>query len=304
MAKTTIRFRFTFNRGGEKGGLQKRTARAVNGAIQNVVFEYARGTYRDIQTRIKANVSRDIRAEISWIAGLFKQSVIGIHGRRTAPKGYIGMTHELASVSLPLGIKPRASAGQGISWPKRSKRYMAWKRANNYGDRWFKNRGKVLPSLMGKTETWVGAFGPIVVRVSPMPRSGAVSSANLGRLSSREFVSRGGRSRYKDTESSRIVEGVARIEVAALTNITPSMLPGLASGEMGSYAADGRETGLIGMLPSEAAIRLGGSSDHVPYRHTVEPFLTFVLTRSVPNALFLRMEKGLGVSLQPTKRKT
>lgn len=303
MTRATIRFRFTFNRAGATGGSSAQISRAVNGVIEDIALKYAEGTFRTVKADIQSRVMRDIDTEISWMAGRMRTALIGISGSKTGPNGSTTMAHEVAASSRAAGIKGAHSASDGIRWPRRSQQYLEWKRSHYGHTRWFLNKGSVLGGSLGKKSTWVSAYGPVQVRVT---RGAGLGSSVIGSgraLSSRQrYQSRRGYTRYKDAENSNFRTSVCRIEVGALGKITPQMLPGLASGAMGIYHPDGRKSGLLGMLPTEIAYRLGGDNTSVPYRHTVEPFLTFFLTRAVPNALFLRMEQGLKTRLDVERR--
>lgn len=304
MAKATIRFRFVFNRDGARSGSAAKNARAaVNAVIEDVALKYASGTFNQVKTIVQSQVVRDVGSELSWMAGLMKRHIIGISGQRTAPNGYASMAHEMAAVSRGLGIRPSHSASEGIKWPNRRHRYMSWKQ-HNFGHRkWFLNKGATLGRALGNKGTWTGAYGPIQVRVIKGDTGGLRSSLTPGNITSRgRYQTRAGRVRYHDADVSTFRTTIARVEVAALGKITPAQLPALASGEMGSYNPDGRASGLLTPLGSDVAYRLGGAQGRVPYRHTIEPFLSFFLTRAVPNALFLRLERGLGTSLDPLRR--
>lgn len=260
--------------------------------MQDAVARYGEGTYSDVKNQIAHRIRLDVMTELSFMAGNFKSSVIGIAGNKKGPNSYSSLANEYSGVS---GIARSMSNSSGISWPARTDKYMDWKRNHYHHSKWFLNKGSTIAALMGKRGTWIASFGGVDITVSKGGEAGGLSLGTLNKQS--RTTSRAGYRRYDSVGDSRFRVSVMNIKVAALTKITPQMLPALATGQLGSYAPDGRRTGLIGMLPDSVAYRLGGSEAHVPYRHTVEPFLSFVLTQAVPNALFLRVQKGLGAKL-------
>lgn len=296
MARDSIRFRFVLNRGGGSAQQVSKQARgAVNAVVEDVTARYAEGTYTDVKNQIVHRIRADIMTELSFMAGNFKSSVIGIAGSRKGPNSYSSLANEYSQVS---GIAQSMSNSAGVNWPARTARYMDWKQKNYGHSQWFLNKGHTLSALMGKRGTWTAAFGGVDITVSRGGEAGGLSLGKGAALTTRaRTTSRAGYRRYQSAGDSHIRHSVLNIKVAALTNITPRMLPALASGQLGSYAPDGRKTGLIGMLPDSVAFRLGGKDPHVKYRHTVEPFLSFVLTQAVPNALFNRVQKGLNAKL-------
>lgn len=50
------------------------------------------------------------------------------------------------------------------------------------------------------------------------------------------------------------------------------------------------------MYFSSVSNAAGQASRNVPYRHTVEPFLAFALTRSIPNAVYRRLQSSISAS--------
>jgi hypothetical protein len=137
--------------------------------------------------------------------------------------------------------------------------------------------------VMKQAQTWIHAFGPIQVKV--------IQTTGLEKPLDEQLGGIGGQGTDKQ------VFAAARIEVRALTSITPEMIPALLSGHLSGGYPNGKQSGLINLIASsqsspQLAYRLGGGR-HVPYRATTEPFLAFVLTRSIPNAVFSRIERGL-----------
>lgn len=293
---STIRFRFTFNQRGASTSTAP-AHKAINAAIEGVAFSYAARTYKQVKDEIARRIEKDVNTEISHMAGLMKYHITGIGAGNRAPTGRMNMAHEMAYVSKGLGIEKDLPAGAGVRWEDRTEAYMRNKKRRGFGQTWFKNTG-LLQSYLNRRNTWTTAYGPVVVSVFPS-KKGTMPTESLGRLSTRSPVrSKGGRITYTSAEFGHNIRNhVATVQVSALGRITPSMLPALGTGAMGAYP-DSRKTKLFNALPEPVRKRLEGPKRLQNHRHTVEPFLSFMLTRAVPNALFLRMERGLAMKLQ------
>lgn len=275
--------------------MEVKTSSAMTGIVEGVAFKYAEKTYEKVRDLVAGRVERDVMSEFSFMASLFKRFVIG--KAYSQPRGTLVPTHEWSTVSRSLGMR---SEPLGLSWAPRTAKYLTWKEKHFHHKLWYKNNNQVIPGALGTGENWVNYFGPIRVGIQ---RTGGSSQHSLGTLSNRMPYQAGSITRYKSLEdtSYHMKFAVARVSVSALTYITPGQLPALANGNVHAFGVDGRRSGLLGHLPPEVAYRLG--SRGAKYRHTIEPFLGFFLTRAVPNALFLRIEQGLGAKLDIRKRK-
>lgn len=310
MSRTTIRFRFVLNQGlaNKGGGQASSVSKAINGVVQNVAIRYADGTYEQVKQRVVNQLHKDIGTEMSWMIGLFKRSIIGIRESARGPNGSIGMANELSGYSKAIGIKRSHQASENIQWPERKKSYLDWKQSWFRQKKWFLGRGKTIGAQFGSKTQWEGAFGPMKVEIVRGKRNaiettsiGQRGTLTVGSLNRNRTVFPSGAVRLGDADNMTTRVQVCNIRVAAFTRITPRMLPSLASGSIADFAPDGRTTGLIRKMPKDVAYRLGGkrgAKGVAGYRHTTEPFLSFFLTQAVPNALFARMEKGMGMKLQ------
>jgi hypothetical protein len=284
--------------------MQVKTSGNILGVVEDVAFKYAKNTYGKLRAQVARQVERDVMAEFSYMAGLFKQFTIGIGPGNTAPIGTLKPAHDWSSVASGMGLLKAERAGQGIEWASRTKRYMAWKQKHFGHGRWFLNNNQVIPGALGSAKNWVSYFGPIEVHIKPIGAAAGSTTPLKGTQGLNRAPYQAGKytkflSAEATSDAGHIRTGVANISVAALTYITPGMLPGLANGTM-RMPNDSRKTGLLAMLPAPVRERLGGRQAR--YRHTIEPFLTYFLTRAVPNALFLRLEHGLGVKLEAQRR--
>lgn len=270
MKTSPISLRFVFNR-------QARTfdraysRRAARFTATQVAIAGSQELWAKIERDIKAKIERDLTREVAAIAQQYTRMVVG----RAA--GWTGLAGTIKSAS---GSGPGAGAVQMVvnqPWPARDYDYLRRKNHERGHTRWYDYGGR-LGRAMAKPGTWIRAFGPISVSVlrtvSGAPRKGL------------DLLDTG----YSD---KTITVDLATITVRAFGRITPAMLPALARGGSGAYPRDGRKTGLVGLLPPTIAYRVAGNERFVPYRHTIEPFLDFFLTRAIPNAVVRRLDDGL-----------
>lgn len=239
-----------------------------------------------ISGKIRSRIIRDGNREISAIAQQYKRYIVGANG---ANRGVTGKLESAAGDEFGLPVSQRLS----LTWADRDKDYLRRKAREKGHTRWFEYGGGLksgvknpvnqqLQNAMGRTATWTRAFGPVGVRVTRK------SQALQGSGFERSLMDVGPSTMKGDT--ARL--SIATVTVTAFGRITPQMLAGLG-GTPSSVYPDGRDTGLIGLLPSSIAYRLGGNRRTVPYRATLEPFLEFFLTRSLPHAVSRRLEQGL-----------
>lgn len=279
-----IRLRFTFNQ--QSGATSRDKIKGFAAVLaRDVAIKVAEEKWLDLRDRVSRQIAIDVRREISLMAQRFKIMTIGISGGRS---GAIGT---LTSASEPAAGFPNPTYRvSGPRWAPRRPDYLVRKRKDLGHDRWFDARG-ALGAQIGRAETWLQAFGPIIVQItrkhmSQTEAAGAGYGNQLGGV--------------YNAPGQKVRVSIANIRVAAFENITPRMLPALISGDINDVAPDGRTTGLIGLFPSSIAFRLGGNERFVPYRHAVEPFLGFVLTRAIPNAVMRRLQEGIGSDIRAT----
>jgi hypothetical protein len=267
--------------------------------VQDVAINAADKMWDNVKARIAQRLNADVFAEISKMARLYKQYTIGLSGDRTGQYG----TLTPASTFAP-GFSKDATYRLRTSWAPRKRSYLARKVREVGHRRWFDHKGR-LSKNMGRGAFWTDVFGPIridvhrhenmslkdAMRTAGSQKSAAERLMHLNRLDVGGPSNTGGVLRVH----------VASIRVSAMERITPAMLPALRAGDIDAMAPDGRKTGLIGLFPNRIARNLAGSSqakNFVPYRHTIEPFLGFVLTRAIPNAVMRRIEEGLGAHIR------
>lgn len=297
-----ISLRFVFNRNaamtGGPGALDRqfgpRTARII---AREIAIQSSEDVWKQVEGQIKAKILRDANREVSAIAQQYKQLIIGATGARD---GVSGTITGAANTAFSGGERAN-SYSFNLKWQARSPAYLRRKFHENGHDRWFEYGGGLkkgvknpvnqqLQNAMGRASTWTRAFGPIGIRVTR-------KSKNVSQSGYSNFMPTG----VTNTSGASIRVSVATVTVTAFGRITPAMLPALtAGGAIDQFTPDGRDSGLIGLLPSSIAYRLGGNRAHVPYRPTLEPFLGFFLTRSLPNAVMRRLQEGLTADIRPS----
>jgi hypothetical protein len=170
-------------------------------------------------------------------------------------------------------------------WKARSEPYMAWraKRGEGKPAPWFRRNFPSVLDRLNSTATWTTAFGGISVTLKRTTSIGP-----------RDPLARGFGTRLKGLTKGNARVGVATIRVEAMRRITTSMLPALGGAPLGSFGSNPQASGLLSLLGDDIANRLGGNPNTVPFRPTIQPFLGFFLTRQLPNAVFKRIQQGVG----------
>lgn len=282
MAKTRtspITLRFVFNRGQRTLDRKKWNA-ASRFVAKEIAMNMEDRYWNNMRFHIAKTVKADIRREMAHLAQEYLRLIVGISGNNEGPRG------KLQTVSAPAyGDSNFSSYSMNIAWDERSLDYLNRKRKEKGHTHWFEH-DHVLKRTMGKAETWFDAYGPIEVQVV---------RAKGGSLSQAEAAAAGHdpADRFSGAENRKVRVQVGTIRVFAMRSITPQMLPALATGRIDDWAPDGTTTGLIGRFPRDIQYGLAGNRKFVPYRHSVEPFLSFFLTRAIPNAVMRRLEVGL-----------
>lgn len=206
----------------------------------------------------------------------------------------------------------------GIKWAKRSRRYLAWKKKNGMAGYWWKKTGRLKSWLnnAGRGRFYEQAFGPVRVLFTRQPNA---------KLENPLLTKSGLSGKISQTVS------VGRLEVLVFNRITPSMMPGLASMDPRSNPLPGLGVArlLASRFPNNAQVRkLAQQSfryDETKYqdqripadeihqkiwrkkwrmkrvktvtpqggknRPALDPFVSFYLTRAIPNAVWRRTEQ-------------
>ena len=271
---TRIRYRLRITGRSESPTLQgdrRRTESTAIAIADRILFTYADKKYNQMRGRLVADLTRAAQLEINWIAKQYSY--------------YVFNTPAEPNLSGQLrGTLSRMGVNQGLEdvTPAWAPLNAKWIRQKNFGRRSTRQKGYFLYSgelrdMMVRGDTWTEMFGPIKVSVlRTMDTKKAMVGSSARRLPLRRAL--------------------MTVRVHALTYITPQMLPALSSGKLTASYPDGRSTGLIGLVHNvspDMAYRLGQRQDRTPYRPSLEPFLGFVLTQSLPRAILLRLNDQL-----------
>ena len=286
MAESALRIRFVFSQQAgdifERPGRQRFSQKFAAGIVEDFAFRYAEKTYRDMASRIQDRLQRDIRRELRHMAALFQRHIIGAAPRSSYPSGYLD-TLEPSYYGLGERVPIRASIP---AWAARSRQYLTYKQRKIGHQRWWENKGDLSQAM--NPDSWMAAFGPILVEFRRARNAAMRDSRGISQFPIQFGASQG---------HVKVVVGTLR--VLALANITPHMLPALSSGDPTVMNTDQGNEGLMGLVRAgmgdEVAMRLGRRStmeSGARYRPTLEPFLAYFLTRSVPNAIANRIERG------------
>lgn len=267
--KPKLRLRFVFNQRLKRDIASTEEAQNATLAIlKNVAYDYRQGMLSKMNGDIRRRIAQDAERELTYLAAKYRRSVIGISGSY----GRSIVRTDLDTVAGPskaiAGREALLTGRVNLNWQARTKKYMQWKASKGYGTAWFKNEGVWLKEMQFK-QGWVQYFGP--VRVTIVPSNENITKANIR-----------GPKVY-----GKLHLKVATIGIKAMSHLTPRMLPGLSS-PRGDINQIGNHRALMNLLPDPIKWRLGRE----PYRPTLEPFLTFALTRAIPNAMYRRIEMG------------
>lgn len=268
--------------------------RQVRGATENfsrfiideVAVNATEATYRQIRDRMVQSIRAAVLAEVSKMALTISRN-IALADKYTGPHGQMTASGARSQTARQMGMYMKYNRQDTrIKWPKRSKKYLARKAAENKPARWWKYSGDLAESL-SSPELYLEKFGPVHV-IMTRPKNQGAAHARM------EKAGRGVQRITTSSTHGRPVNDVqlAKIEVVAFGRITPAMIPGLATplpDPSKATPADGVGLArLIGGANDPTRIKLAGRA--ATRRFALEPFVSFYLTRAIPNAIWRRIE--------------
>jgi hypothetical protein len=288
---TRVIIRFTVNQGKTKTTLNEKRIKTqlekvADIVVTNVAITYSNRNYQKLTANTRAVLRRAIRREIHFAAQQWSK-IIGLRGSQAGPYGSIESKEEGAA-SFSLNQK-------GV-WNPRSTRYLRDKKTQYKHTKWFYSTGLLKDNLSTGSD-WESNFGPIQIQINrritverngDRDPKGLTSTQKASRNTIRTNSSNTGLGYQARYGSKRI--SIATIHIRSLTNITPAMLPGLSSGHP---SFEGNVSSLI--KDEDVRARVAGKG---PYRPTLEPFLSFVLTRAIPNAV----QKKVAAAMNSTSK--
>lgn len=238
----------------------------ISMAIQNVAFKSARNRQRNLKANIHRDFAPVVERQLQKMAADVARLGVGMGNTRNPPSGALSITGKVSKYTLD--SSPMSISSMTGTWAIRTKAYMKAKFKRYRTRKWFKSTGR-LQDQLGKVGTYRSAYGPMSIKFIPQSLSGKGRVSNLGK-------SPGG-------QSENIIIG--RLEVSPLRRLRLSDLPAL--GQQAAY-----KKSLLSPLADSVERKLTG--DKNKYRPVIEPFLTYYMTRKIPNAVFLKLEQSLG----------
>ena len=233
--------------------------------------------------RLKASLEAVVNKEIATMA-MRVRGGLNLTERAKGPQGVMSVGQN-SRMARELGWQSSLNAwdrkSTGIKWDPRNPHYLNWKRSHGKNSNWWNMDGSLL-NYLGRASTYTTAFGPVKVTID---RERAMRVGN--RAPNLKFTRAGVpgpiTAEYK----------IARVRVQALGLITPRDLPSLRSNDPKDATPAGGGLGLAARLDdNEAKMKLLTPAYKTKnIRYTLEPFLSFYLTRAIPNAVWRRIEE-------------
>lgn len=295
-AENTITYTINVNpvlSAGQKSGVQTREVERGMTYMRNLIIENAAFYLVDREEKkLTQNIQRVftniVEKELARMGREINKLVIGradssMRGRiGYQPRGSLSVTGKhsynmqgmLGSVNLGDVTGP---------WPARNAAYVRYQRRSGGGGKWFKVTGE-LGKFLGDASTYTNAYGPVKVdykkaaKGTPLPQSAGVSSIKTGL---------GGR------RSTTVTFG--RVSVSVLGSITTDVLNDPERKQPSPW-----KSGLFQAFPDHIENKLLNRQDY--YRPFLENFLAYYLTRSIPNAVFRKIEEVVANDMPGARR--
>lgn len=298
MAQLDSRTRIRFVIGGGKGnatttGVQTRSL--ASAIAQRVAFQAAEDSYQAVARGVRESFHRDAKRELTHLMALYKRHIIGAAPGRRRPSGMLSYALTPSGTGVGDDDREVAIADSLPEWAPRSPEYLRQKKRRGWSQGWFSAEGTLRAGLT--PDLLLGAYGPIRVSVIRDVKAEGEYSVRMNKQTASSF------SRLDARASGDTLRmNVATVRIYAMEKITPSMLPALVNGDPAAMNSDDISRGRRLLEPlasssalgSRLALRLGRPSYRSGrYRPTLDPFLAWYLTRSIPNALALRIEEGI-----------
>lgn len=247
---------------------------------------------RTIDQQTTQLIEQDIRAELVHMALLFRRYIIGAGPRTTGPSGSlttVAKGKNAPSMQIARGLRP---------WARRNKTYLAEKKRAGAGGGWFDNRGwkaRQFDARYASRKTRKTTGQPKETGLMFRSMRADTLEVIFGGISVTFHKAKDQKQQVQATldrggKKMRLLLGT--VYVKALGRLTPSMLPALATGQISSPSHPSSSyLDLIASYDEGLAYRMGVMRNGI-YRPTLEPFLGFFLTRSLPHAVNERIKKG------------
>ncbi len=286
--RSFVRLRFSLGKAEVKG--RQRYANTAAYTAGKVAVAYADEMWEQARDKLKNQVDEDVRRELTHTAYLFRRHINQLGGNRSG------------TISNVLGgAEPLALSAALPPWAPRGAEYLARKRDAGAGNKWFNNTGWKTRKRPGQSAPYPHDPGRLVqeIRASLFEhtygpiRVTVVRDNKTAQHNAQAYIALGSQQPMKVQ--------VASIRVSALNRITPGVLEVLRTKRFGDVnPALPRMIRSSGVpFAKEISERLGPTSagrhrpgQHGVYRPTLEPFLGYFLTRSIPAAVARRIKQG------------
>lgn len=327
MAKANLEFNIQFR--GSAQLFQGQDTVNVREVIQGTTDAFARILVDDVALSASDRLYKNARASfIRELRHLVEQDIAqlgttiarayGLQAKRTGPYGPMTIPeHELSFTmrNMPTFANNYDRSFTNIKWAPRTKKYMKWKARNKKPSNWWRLEGKLIQKL-SQPDIYLDDFGPLRVlffreqnqanaRSRIQPKSGRfvrdpTAFGRDRRVGQGVNVTQRGMMGFDPKTNVEYGRGpgrtgstyqVGRVEVLAMNRITPAMIPGLATMDP-KKATPTNGTGLAGLIKDdEVQAKMLRTPKGQQPRWALEPFVSFYLTRKIPNTVFKRVEK-------------
>lgn len=241
--------------------------------VDDVAVSQSNALYEQARRTLAANVREIITEEIARMAQAIGR-FFALPEKYTGPHGTMSVKGGMSETARSLGFRyadfmTMDRGSMGIRWAKRSPNYLAWKDRNGWPKDWWELTGQLSDDL-SQPSLYTESFGPVQVTFV----------RNRHTLQKPNVTQSGLPYRPSQTEYQ-----VGQLRVGVFNKITPSMLPFLLSAPKSQY-------GLAGLIKDEeVGPKLRTTPRGAATRYALEPFVSFYLNRSIPNAVWRRTER-------------
>lgn len=284
--------------------------------VDEVAIAASTRTLQKAKTSFVKGVRDAIKIEVNQMANLIGR-FLPLPDKYTGPNGQMSLG-QMSATGRQFGFQQTFERkSTNIDWAARSQKYLRWKRRLGLPDKWWsagyggvrvkRNQRTLQQYLMSKKGAFYeSSFGPIRVTFTPAPavrNQGKFAAARSttpavhpddveGGATKRTNIAATGRPGKLSTDYR-----IGTLSVDVFGKITPSMLPGLST--MDPTRADAYPSeGVVGLFPDDGKhgqrVKLLGTRAGQHYRYAVEPFVSYYLTRAIPNAVWRRTERLIG----------
>jgi hypothetical protein len=283
--------------------------------VDEVALASSESAYKEARVRFIQGVRKAVLVEVSRMAMTIGRrfplpdKYTGPHGQMSlfdagANTGDFSTVKGMSETARRFGFQSTFDReSTNITWAKRTRDYMQHKRKWGKPQRWWEYSGDLKKDLGSKGEGFYQEiFGPVRVTFSRPPgrdaRGRFTKHSNIVRTKAYDPSSgedRGNvvnvtRSGQRGTVSADYEVG--RLEVSVFGKITPRMLPALNGKTMNPKLAEPADgPGIAQLFPNgETKTKLLTTRQGERYRYALEPFVSWYLTRAIPNAVWRRTE--------------